>query len=81
MSFTAIAPKARHPPSVADETLVERYAKLADETTGMIRRILLKLADEERARSHRPQLRPETIDLHLVRREPGSQPDLIRTYA
>ncbi len=62
----------------ADAALVARYSRLAGETTGMGRRILLRLADEARARQQ--HARAGTIDLHLVLETSASSPDAIRTY-
>ena len=62
-----------------DAALAARYSRLAEETTGMGRRILLRLAIEARAR-HRHH-HAETIDLYLVPDTSPSPDDSIRTYA
>jgi hypothetical protein len=61
-----------------DAALVARYSRLAEETTGMGRRILLRLANEARARQQ--QADAGTIDLHLVTETSPSSPGAIRTY-
>ncbi len=62
-----------------DAALAARYSRLAEETTGMGRRILLRLANEARARQR--DRRAETIDLYLVPDPSSSSGDRIRTYA
>ena len=47
-----------------DAVLARRYNRLASETTGTVRRILLRLAHEAQARHQ--LIRGEVIDLHLV---------------
>lgn len=62
-----------------DAALAARYRRLADETTGMVRTTLLKLASEAQTRHSRDHA--EVIDLHLVPNTSKLSPDVVRTYA
>jgi hypothetical protein len=62
-----------------DAALARRYTRLASETTGTVRRILLKLAHQAQARHH--LITVEVIDLHVVPNTSRSSPETVRTYA
>jgi hypothetical protein len=79
MSRTVMAPGDGLSNTFLDAALADRYNRLAEETTGMVRRILLKLADEAQARQR--LFTGEVIDLHLVANTPRSSADAVRTYA
>ena len=62
-----------------EAVLARRYSRLASETTGTVRRILLRMAYEAQARHHLSTV--EVIDLHLVPNTSRSSSEAIRTYA
>lgn len=67
------SPEAR---SRIDADQARRFYRLAEETTGIKRRILLHLANGARSRQV-----GTTMDLFLMPRGKGDAPDCIRTYA
>jgi len=79
MSRTVMAPGDGLSNTFLDAVLADRYNRLADETTGMVRRILLKLANEAQTRQR--LITAEAIDLHLVANTSRSSADAVRTYA
>jgi hypothetical protein len=78
MSRIALAPGDGLANTFPDAALADRYNRLADETTGTVRRILLKLAHEAQVRHH--LITGEAIDLHLLPNTPRSPSDAVRTY-
>jgi hypothetical protein len=79
MSRIAMAPGDGLSNTLSDAALAALYRRLADETTGMVRTTLLKLANEAQTRHCRNHA--EVIDLHLVPNMSRLSPDVVRTYA
>ena len=79
MSRIVMAPDAGLSNTFPDAALADRDNRLAEETTGMVRRILLKLANEAQARQR--LITGKAIDLHLMPNTPRSSADADRTYA
>ena len=63
-----------------DAELAAYYYRLAGETSGMIRRITLRLAEEAQARHRRHMNRIETLELHLVAETDTPVLDGVRRY-
>jgi hypothetical protein len=65
---------------IADEEREIRFTRLAQETTGYTRRVMLRLADEAHMRALAVAMSEHVIDLHLVPNPPGSSRGVFRTY-
>jgi len=81
MSWTMMTPDYRPLETTPDTPLVARYTRLANETTGRVRLIMWKLADEARASERRSRAYTDAIDLHLVPCSASSSIGAVRTYA
>jgi hypothetical protein len=73
-------------PIVPDLAAEIRYTRLAEETTGYTRRVMLRLSEEAHTQTHPATTTDNTttdkvIELHLVPIRPGSSPGVCRTYA
>ena len=79
MSRIAMAPGDGLSNTLSDAALAALYRRLTDETTGMVRTTLLKLANEAQTRHSRNHA--EVIDLHLVPNMSRLSPDVVRNYA
>ncbi len=71
-----------HNPAISmPDTEVEiRFTRLAKETTGYTRNVMLRLADEAHQRALMVTMSEKTIDLHIVPNSPGSPRSTFRTY-
>jgi hypothetical protein len=81
MFDSGMDPDGERPNTTPNPVLAARYNRLALETSGMVRRIMWRLADEAQATQRRPAMYADAIDLHVMPEAADKSHDAVVTWA